>query len=72
MKYSIIGFAVKYSKFFNFLAIAIMIFGAFVFLEVKKDFAPPIKEGFISIKIVYPGASPTKVQEEIILPIEKN
>lgn len=48
-----------------------MIFGAFVFLEVKKDFAPPIKEGFISIKVVYPGASPTKVQEEIILPIEK-
>ncbi|MGL5721153.1 MAG: efflux RND transporter permease subunit [Brevinema sp.] len=67
----LIGFAIKHGKFFNFLSLAIVGFGFFMFSNARKDLIPPVKEAFITVKIIYPGASSEVVRREIVSRIEE-
>lgn len=70
MKYKIIEFAIDNQRFFNSLAILIVILGSFVYVTTQKDLFPEIKDAYINVQMVYPGASAKIIQQQIVNPIE--
>ena len=70
MKYKIIEFAIDNQRFFNSLAILIVILGSFVYVTTQKDLFPEIKDAYIHVQMVYPGASAEIIQQQIVNPIE--
>ena len=70
MKYKIIEFAIDNQRFFNSLAILIVILGSFVYVTTQKDLFPEIKDAYINVQVIYPGASAEIIQQQIVNPIE--
>ena len=70
--YKIISFLVRYPVWSNVLLFSILIFGLITFSQMRYSFFPELESDFISIQVVYPGASPQEVEEGVVLKIEEN
>ncbi|MAJ87851.1 MAG: efflux RND transporter permease subunit [Cellvibrionales bacterium TMED148] len=55
----------------NLLMILILVGSVFGSLKIGKEFFPNIPSDYINITKSYPGAGPTEVEEQIVIPIEE-
>ncbi len=69
---SIINYFIKNQIAANLLMISILVFGYFGFQRMKSTFFPERASRLISIRLVYPGASPEEIEEGIVAKIEEN
>ncbi len=67
---ALIKYFIKYPIAGNVLLILILIFGYFGLQSLRKTFFPENESSLILIQVVYPGASPSEIEEGIILKIE--
>ena len=51
--------------------VALVIFGAFALLKLKTDEFPEVAPPFVTVGLIYPGASPDGVAQEILDPVEE-
>jgi HAE1 family hydrophobic/amphiphilic exporter-1 len=51
--------------------VALVIFGIFALLRLQTDEFPDVAPPFVSVSIVYPGASPEVVENEVLDPVEE-
>src|SRR5438045_136212 len=51
--------------------LALAVFGVFALLKLKTDEFPDVAPPFVSVGIVYPGASPDIVEKQVLDPIEE-
>lgn len=68
----IIAYFIKYPIAGNLLTVAILVMGYFAAVNIQTTFFPEVPSRFISIQVIYPGASPEEVEEGIIAKIEEN
>jgi multidrug efflux pump subunit AcrB len=68
----IITYFIKYPVAVNVIIIAFIIFGAIGAISMKSSFFPLVDSELINISLVYPGASPTEMEEGVVLKIEDN
>ncbi len=68
----IITYFIKYPISTNVLIFGFVIFGYFSMMNMGASFFPLIENRNISIRAIYPGASPEEVEDGIILRIEDN
>ena len=68
----IIAYFIKYPVAVNIIIIAFVILGYFGFSNLKSSFFPLTRIKFITINVVYPGASPQEIEEGVVLKIEDN
>jgi len=69
---SLVKFFVKNELLVNLLIVLITILGLVALSRMNSSFFPNVKEKFIVVEAVYPGASPREVEEGIVLKIEEN
>ena len=70
MKYKVIEYAIDNQRFFNSLAILLILLGSFIYVTTQKDLFPEIKDAYVNVQIIYPGASAEVIQQQIVNPIE--
>ncbi len=68
----IITYFIKYPVSTNVLVFGFVIFGYFSMMNMGASFFPLIENRNISIRAIFPGASPEEVEDGIILRIEDN
>ncbi len=51
--------------------LALVVFGVFSLLRLETDEFPDVAPPFVSVGIIYPGASPDGVEKEVLDPIEE-
>src|SRR5687768_12837033 len=51
--------------------VALVIFGAFALVKLKTDEFPEVAPPFVTVGLIYPGASPDGVAQEILDPVEE-
>ena len=68
----IIAYFIKYPVAVNIIIIAFVLLGSLGYSNLKSSFFPLIKAKFITINVVYPGASPQEIEEGVVLKIEDN
>lgn len=68
----IISYFIKYHVAVNVIIIAFLIFGYLGAKSMKSSFFPLTDSRFISINLIYPGASPQEMEEGVVLKIEDN
>jgi multidrug efflux pump subunit AcrB len=68
----IINYFIKYPVAVNVLIIAFIIFGIIGAKSIKSSFFPLTDSKIISINLNYPGASPSEMEEGVVLKIEDN
>ncbi len=64
-------FAIKRPLITVVTMVAMVIFGTFALLKLKTDEFPDVDPPFLTVGIVYPGASPDVVESEVLKPIEE-
>lgn len=69
---SIIEYFIKNSIAANLLMIGIFVMGVVGMLGLKSTFFPEVESKIISIRIIYPGASPEEIEEGVVSKIEEN
>ncbi len=67
---SIIAYFIKYPVAGNVLLLIILVFGLISLGQMRSSFFPETPSRSINIQVIYPGASPTEVEEGVILKIE--
>ena len=68
----IINYFIRYHVAVNVVIIAFLLFGILGLKSLKSSFFPLTESHIIRIAVVYPGASPTEIEEGVILKIEDN
>ena len=68
----LIEFFVKKELFANLLTIILVLFGIFALMQTRREMFPNVSFDIITIKVVYPGASPEEVEKLIVNPIEQD
>ena len=68
----IIEFFIKNRVWTNVLMFSVFGFGLIFYSGLKYSFFPEIEPSFITIQVVFPGASPEEVEEGVVLKIEEN
>ena len=68
----VISYFIKYPISADVLVILILIFGVIGGLGLRSTFFPETETKLISVRMIYPGASPEEVEDGIILKIEDN
>ncbi|CAL2092601.1 RND transporter [Tenacibaculum sp. 190524A05c] len=68
----IIAYFIKYPVAVNIIILAFVILGYFGYSTLKSSFFPLTRAKFITINVVYPGASPQEIEEGVVLKIEDN
>lgn len=68
----LISYFIKYPISGNLVLVLLLIFGYFGLKNTPSNFFPKVPTRNISIRIVYPGASPEEVEEGVVLKIEDN
>jgi len=63
-------FSVKNSVLVNLLMVGLFIFGSIALVVLPKELNPNINFNWVFVTVVYPGASPTEVENLIIDPME--
>ncbi|HYD53963.1 MAG TPA: efflux RND transporter permease subunit [Gemmatimonadaceae bacterium] len=51
--------------------LALVVFGAVALMKLKTDEFPDVAPPFVSVSLIYPGASPDGVEKEVIDPVEE-
>src|SRR5688572_15534866 len=51
--------------------LALVVFGLFALMSLKTDEFPEVVPPFVSIGLIYPGASPDGVEKEVLDPVEE-
>ncbi|HEV8497741.1 MAG TPA: efflux RND transporter permease subunit [Gemmatimonadaceae bacterium] len=64
-------FAIKRPLITVVAMVALVIFGLFALLKLKTDEFPDVSPQFLTVGIVYPGASPDVVESEVLKPVEE-
>src|SRR5215468_7843656 len=64
-------FAIKRPLITVVAMVAMVIFGVFALLKLKTDEFPDVNPPFLTVGIVYPGASPDVVESEVLKPVEE-
>jgi HAE1 family hydrophobic/amphiphilic exporter-1 len=64
-------FAIKRPLITVVAMVALVIFGLFALLKLKTDEFPDVNPEFLTVGIVYPGASPDVVESEVLKPVEE-
>ncbi len=64
-------FAIKRPLITVVTMVAMVIFGLFALLKLKTDEFPDVDPPFLTVGIVYPGASPDVVESEVLKPVEE-
>src|SRR4029078_3305512 len=64
-------FAIKRPLITVVAMVALVIFGLFALLKLKTDELPDVSPQFLTLGIIYPGASPDVVESEILKPVEE-
>jgi len=54
----------------NLLMLALLIGGVLTALSIKKEFLPEFTVDVVTVRVVYPGATPTEMEQGVVLPIE--
>ena len=54
----------------NLLMLALLIGGFLTSLSIKKEFLPEFTVDVVTVRVVYPGATPTEMEQGVVLPIE--
>lgn len=54
----------------NLLMLALLIGGLLTSLSIKKEFLPEFTVDVVSVRVVYPGATPSEMEQGVVLPIE--
>lgn len=53
------------------LLMAFLIIGGFLMsLAIRKEFIPPYEADVVIISVAYPGATPSEMEQGVVLPIE--
>lgn len=68
----LIQYFVKYNLTGDLLMIAILASGFVGLTKLRSNFFPEVESKTIQVQVVYPGASPTEIEEGIIAKIEEN
>lgn len=69
---TITAFLVKHPILVNMFMISIFVFGIISFMSMRSSSFPELPADKIFVNVTYPGASPTEVEEGVILKIEDN
>ena len=64
-------FAIKRPLITVVAMVALVIFGLFALLKLKTDEFPDVAPPWLTVGIVYPGASPEVVESEVLKPVEE-
>ena len=64
-------FAIKRPLITVVAMVALVIFGMFALFKLKTDEFPDVAPPFLTVGIVYPGASPEVVESEVLKPVEE-
>ena len=64
-------FAIKRPLITVVAMVTLVVFGIFALLKLKTDEFPDVAPPWVSVGVVYPGASPDVVENEILDPIEE-
>ena len=64
-------FAIKRPLITIVSMVALVIFGLFALFKLKTDEFPEVAPPFLTVGIVYPGASPEVVESEVLKPVEE-
>jgi multidrug efflux pump subunit AcrB len=68
----IITYFIQYPVAVNVIIIAFIIFGSVGAFSMKSSFFPLVDSQLIRISLIYPGASPAKMKQGVVLKIEDN
>ncbi|MEM9894999.1 MAG: efflux RND transporter permease subunit [Bacteroidota bacterium] len=68
----IISFLAQKPRTVDIFVGLIIVIGLMTLSQIRSNFLPPEPENFISISVVYRGASPQEVEEEVVNKIEDN
>jgi len=55
----------------NLLMLFFLIGGGATFTRIKQEVFPDVQEDIVSVRVVYPGASPEEVEQGIVLAVEE-
>ncbi len=69
---SIISYLAQKPRTVDIFVGLIILVGLMTLSKIRSNFLPPEPENFISINVVYRGASPQEVEEEVVNKIEEN
>lgn len=69
---NLIAYFIKYPVLGNVILIVTLIFGYFGLNSLKSTLFPEAESRIILVQIVYPGASPSEIEEGVVLKIEDN
>jgi HAE1 family hydrophobic/amphiphilic exporter-1 len=64
-------FAIKRPLITVVSMVALVVFGVFALLKLKTDEFPDVAPPWLTVGVIYPGASPEVVEKEILDPIEE-
>jgi hydrophobic/amphiphilic exporter-1 (mainly G- bacteria), HAE1 family len=64
-------FAIKRPMITIVTMLALVVFGLFALLRLQTDEFPDVAPPFVSVSVVYPGASPEVVENELLDPVEE-
>jgi HAE1 family hydrophobic/amphiphilic exporter-1 len=64
-------FAIKRPLITVVAMVAMVIFGIFALLKLKTDEFPDVAPPWLTVGIIYPGASPEVVESEVLKPVEE-
>ena len=51
--------------------LSLVIFGIFALMKLKTDEFPDVAPPWLTVAVIYPGASPEGVEKEVLDPIEE-
>jgi multidrug efflux pump subunit AcrB len=55
----------------NLLMLLFLVGGLVTFTRIKQEVFPDVQEDIVSVRVVYPGASPEEVEQGIVLAVEE-
>ena len=64
-------FAIKRPLITVVAMVALVIFGLFALLKLKTDEFPDVAPPWLTVGVIYPGASPEVVESEVLKPVEE-
>ena len=64
-------FAIKRPLVTVVAMVTLVVFGLFALLKLKTDEFPDVAPPFVSVGLIYPGASPDGVSQEVLDPVEE-
>lgn len=67
----LVTYFIKYPIAANILMFALIIMGVLAATQLKFTFFPEIEERVVQVQVVYPGASPSEIEDGIIAKIEE-